>query len=247
MRRARASDTRVARSESTHRDRLACAHLLRPRRSRKARVAAERRAGAVPPGAPGWAPHCNAQPGAGHRRADVQSGGRERVGGGVLRRLPGACGVLLSLVTRAAALPSVPCTAPRCTTPCRLRCGPLLCRRRGVCALQGRAPRVARSSGVQIRCVPDGSADSGCCTSKKSLICPEPPLPPTDPLPGERALDAHVLLPFRATADRRPSRCPALGLRHSQLRCAPLCCYTATLLMPHTPTAPVPAVLRRHH
>ena len=43
---------------------------------------------------------------------------------------------------------------------------------------------------------------------QSSLICSVPPLPPTDPLPGERALGAHVLLPVRATADRRPSRCP---------------------------------------
>ena len=61
MRRARASDTCVARSESTHRDRLACAHRLRPRRPCKARVVVDRRASGVPPGAPGCAPHCSAQ------------------------------------------------------------------------------------------------------------------------------------------------------------------------------------------
>ena len=109
------------RPECTHRDRLACAHRLRPRRPRKGRVAAERSAGSVPPGTPGCAPHYSAQIGAGHRRADVQSGGREHVGVGVLRRLPGARYVLLSLVSRPAAL-SVPCTATVCTTSCKTRC-----------------------------------------------------------------------------------------------------------------------------
>ena len=233
MRRARAFDTCVAWSESTHRDRLACAHRLRPRRPRKGRGCG----GAEGPVVPTWyaglsaALQCTA--GAGlppHRRAVWSTRARR------CWCPPSTTRCALRIVTRASrptAL-SVPCTAAGCTTLCKARCvlrcsigrratssctsaltasvdyqarathyshsyprpaacrvchalcrgawhcvrhagAPSFCRRRGVCALQGRAPSAARSSGVQIRCVPDGSADSGGCTSIFSVQL----IPPT--------------------------------------------------------------------